>query len=321
VVVEAFKPGYMASLGLDYHDLAQMNPGIILTSISDFGRQGPYENYQGSDLVLMALGGYLYLCGDDDRPPVRLSLPQAYFHAGAEGAAATAMAFYHRELTGEGQHIDVSAQESVTWLCMQAQMYWNIAKINPTRVGPCWITAATGNRSMLNWECKDGYITHLLMGGSEAKRARALVEYMKSENMAPDFLQDLDWENFFDINVLTQENIDRVSEPIANFFRRHTRAELLEEAVKRDLQLFPVATVKDLLSDEQLAYREFWTDVEHRELGKTLLYPGPFAKSNEIRFPKPRRAPRIGEHNEAVYMGELGLSAGQLETYRKKGII
>ncbi|MEM2983465.1 MAG: CoA transferase, partial [Candidatus Bathyarchaeia archaeon] len=244
-----------------------------------------------------------------------------YLHAGAEGAAATAMAYYHLLLTGEGQHIDVSAQESLMWLSMQAQMYWDVLKKNPSRVGPCWITAATGNRSLLNWECKDGYITHLLMGGAEAKRARTLVEEMKEEGMAPDFLLHVDWVNFFDLNVLTQENIDLVSEPIGNFFKRHTKAELLDLAIRKDLLLFPVSSIKDLIEDPQLLSREFWQEVGHEELGTSFKYPGGFAKFSEIKTRRPIRAPKIGEHNYQVYVDELGLSKDQLDNYKEKGII
>jgi crotonobetainyl-CoA:carnitine CoA-transferase CaiB-like acyl-CoA transferase len=269
----------------------------------------------------MATSGYLYLCGDDDRPPVRMGLPQAYFHAGAEAAAATAMAYYHLELNGEGQHIDVSAQESLMWLSMQAQNYWDISKINSRRVGPCWITASTGNRSLLNWQCKDGYLTHLVMGGAEAKRARSMVALMKEKNMAPDFLETTDWENFFDINVLIQEDIDRVSEPIGNFFKAFTKAELFKEAVEREIMLFPVSNAQDALSDSHLLDRKFWKAVEHGESGETLSYPGPFAKLSETPLRPPKRAPRIGEHNEQVYVGELGLTSGRMKAYMEQGVI
>jgi len=321
IIVESFKPGYLASFALDYDELKKLNPSIVVTSITDFGQDGPYKDYNSSDLVLMATSGYLSLCGDDDRPPVRMSLPQAYFHAGAEAAAATAMAYYHLELNGEGQQIDVSAQESLMWLSMQAQNYWDFARINPQRVGPCWITASTGNRSLLNWECKDGFITHLVMGGAEAKRARSLVALMKREGVAPDFLETIDWENFFDINVLTQENIVLVSEPVSNFFKKSTKAELFQEALDREIMLFPVSNVQDSLSDPQLLDRNFWMEVEHEELEDTLKYPGPFTKFSETPSRKPRRAPRIGEHNNDIYAGELGLTPEQMDSYKKSGAI
>ncbi len=321
IIIESFKPGYLAGLGFGYADLCKLKPTIIVTSISDFGQDGPYRDFASSDLVLMALSGYLYLCGDEDRPPVRMSLPQAYFHAGAEAAAATAMACYHLEMTGEGQHIDVSAQESLMWLLMQAQSYWDLSGINIQRVGSCWITAATGNRSLLNWECKDGFVTHLVMGGAEAKRAKALVSLMKQEGMAPDFLETIDWENFFDLNVLSQEDIDRVSEPFSRFFKAYGKEELFTQALEREIMLFPVSNVKDALSDPHLSARNFWVEIEHEQFQDPLKYPGPFAKFSETPLKKFSRAPRIGEHNPDIYTAELGVTAEQLKAFREKGVI
>jgi len=82
-VIESFPPGYMARLGLDYSALSQINPRIIMTSITPFGQTGPYRDYKGSDLICMASGGLMYVSGDPDRPPVRITIPQAYCHAGA----------------------------------------------------------------------------------------------------------------------------------------------------------------------------------------------------------------------------------------------
>lgn len=321
VIVESFSPGYMKVLGLDYNSIAHLNHRLVYTSISHYGQDGPYRNFKGCDLVAMALSGYLNLCGDSDRPPVRISLPQAYFHSGAEAAAATAMAYYHSLMTGEGQHADISVQESLIWLLMQAQMYWNVQQINPPRVGQCWVTAATGVRSTLNWECRDGYITYLLMGGAEARRARNLVTWMKEEGMASDFLEQLDWEKVFDISVVSQENINRITEPIAKFFKTHTKSELLEEAIRRDIQLFPVFTTTDMLNDMQLKTRDYWDTVKHDELDAILTYPGPFIKFNKTPIKKTGRAPLIGEHNEEIYIKELGLSHQTVTAYKETGVI
>jgi crotonobetainyl-CoA:carnitine CoA-transferase CaiB-like acyl-CoA transferase len=94
--IESFPPGYMDSLGLGYLALSEINPKIILTSITPFGQTGPYKDYKASDLIAMAMGGQMYLCGDPDRPPVRVSFPQAYCHAGAQGAMGTMIAHIHR---------------------------------------------------------------------------------------------------------------------------------------------------------------------------------------------------------------------------------
>jgi crotonobetainyl-CoA:carnitine CoA-transferase CaiB-like acyl-CoA transferase len=108
IVVESFAPGYMDGLGLGYSVLSQMtDEKIIMTSITPFGQDGPYRNYKASDIGIMAMSGSMYLLGDPDRPPVRTSIPVSYMWTGAYAALGTLMAFFHRQMTGKGQLVDV----------------------------------------------------------------------------------------------------------------------------------------------------------------------------------------------------------------------
>ena len=91
-VIGSFPPGYMDKLGLGYSALSEINPQTIVTSITPFGQTGPYQDFKGSDIVAMAMSGLMYLIGDPDRPPVRISFPQAYLHAGVEGAVGSMVA-------------------------------------------------------------------------------------------------------------------------------------------------------------------------------------------------------------------------------------
>src|SRR4030042_2534828 len=77
ILVETFEPGYLEKLGLDYTTLSNINPQLVMTSITPFGQTGPYKDYKGSDLVMMAMSGFMSLLGDPDKPPVRPSLPQS----------------------------------------------------------------------------------------------------------------------------------------------------------------------------------------------------------------------------------------------------
>ena len=112
-LIESGEPGRMASLGFGHPDLQAINPRLVVVSITAFGQDGPYADYQASDIVGMALGGFMHLTGDGDRPPLRVSMPQFYQHGSAAGAAAAMIAHTHRQLTGEGQHVDVSCQQAV----------------------------------------------------------------------------------------------------------------------------------------------------------------------------------------------------------------
>ena len=114
-VLESFPPGYMKELGLDYSTLSRINPGIIMTSISPFGQTGPYSGFKGADIICSAMGGQIYITGEPDDTPIQIGVPQAYLHAGADATIGSLFALWHRERTGEGQLVDFSVQESVTW--------------------------------------------------------------------------------------------------------------------------------------------------------------------------------------------------------------
>jgi crotonobetainyl-CoA:carnitine CoA-transferase CaiB-like acyl-CoA transferase len=111
-LIESDNPGVLAKYGLGYADLAAVNPALVYVSITPFGQDGPKASYADSDLIILAAGGPLVLTGDDDRPPVRVSVPQGYLHASGQAAAAALIAHHERQRSGQGQHVDVSAQQA-----------------------------------------------------------------------------------------------------------------------------------------------------------------------------------------------------------------
>lgn len=128
-VIESFPPGYIDEMGLGYSVLSEVNPRIIMTSITPFGQTGPYSKYTASDIVSMASCGWMYKCGDPDRPPVQMGSPQACLHGATQAVAGTLMAHYYREMTGEGQHVDASPLPWMTYFA-QAAMRWYVTKIS-----------------------------------------------------------------------------------------------------------------------------------------------------------------------------------------------
>jgi crotonobetainyl-CoA:carnitine CoA-transferase CaiB-like acyl-CoA transferase len=321
-VIESFPPGYMDELGLGYSSLSQINPRIVMTSITPFGQTGPYEDYTASDIVSMAMGGSMYTTGNPDRAPIRISFPQAYLNAGLAAAMATMVAHYHREVTGEGQHVDTSIQASVALLLENAIPMWELNKVNVRRSGSFLAARAAGGANyQMVWPCKDGYVSfHMLGGPVGAKTNRAITELMNEEGMAPDYMVEMDWEAF-DMAQQTPEFQAHLEAPIAKFFMSHTKAELYERAINRRIMLYPVSTPKDILEDVQLRSREFWVEVEHPELDTTINYPGSPLKASETPCQIPRRAPLIGEHNLEIYQGELGLSLEELTSLRQAKVV
>ncbi len=147
IVVESFEPGYMDCLGLGYADLKAIKPDIIFTSITPFGQTGPYAHYQATDLIGAAMGGMARILGDLGRPPVRMGAdPQSYFHAGLQGALGSMMAYYHREMTGVGQHVDVSMQDAVELTLMNAVEIFDILKANLVGLGQFFVSVRPQGR-------------------------------------------------------------------------------------------------------------------------------------------------------------------------------
>ncbi|MBI3040889.1 MAG: CoA transferase, partial [Chloroflexi bacterium] len=304
-VIESFPPGYMDKLGLGYSILEQVNPGIIMVSITPFGQTGPYRDYKAPDIVAWAMGGMMYPWGDADRPPLRISHhSHAYLHAGGEAAVGAMMALYHRLMTGEGQQVDVSIQECVAQSHNEVVSSWDMTRVILRR-GELRPGTTTIRRI---WPCKDGYVASMYQGGANGSRySLPFIEWMDEAGMADDFLRGFNWDTF-DLRATTQEVVNRLEEPTAKFFLRYTKAELLEGAVKHRVRLYPVATTKEVMASIQLAARQFWVEVEHPELGTTIAYPGAFGRFSETPLRISCRAPLIGEHNQEIYQEESGIS-------------
>jgi benzylsuccinate CoA-transferase BbsE subunit len=318
-VIESFPLGYMDSLGLGYSELSQINDQIIVTSITPFGDDGPYKDFKASNIVGMAMGGLSYICGDPDRPPLTPSFPTAYPIAAAEAAVGTLMAQQWRLVSGRGTRVVVSLQDEVLLTSWDAAITWAASGRIPKRSGAICERPNVTYRQI--WPCQDGYVTFFYFGGQTgAPGNRAIVEWMDSEGIDCQSLKEQDWDNF-DWDKLNQEEVDRLEKPLAPFFKSHTKAELYQGAVERNIILYPLATTRDIAENPQLKAREFWEEVEHPELKANITYPGAFVKASETHCGMYRRAPLIGEHNQEIYIEELGFSIEEMLVLKQAGVI
>ncbi len=294
-VIESFPPGYMDRLGLGYSNLSQINPSLVMTSITPFGQDGPYKDWKASDLVLASMGGLLYMTGDPDRAPLQIGgAEHSYLVASAYAAAGTMIAHYYRLLTGQGQYIDASVLESVVLSTLTNHQYQALEGHSPKRAGNYHLIF--GKRRTTLWQCKDGYIAWAIFLFSLASVTRALVEWMESEGQAGE-LKDIKWQEL-GFEEVDQKDLRRWEDIFAGFLRKHTKAEILKAAEVWHFRAFPVSTPKDLLEDSQLAARNYWTKVEYPEFDTTIIHPGSLYKSSEIEWRIPKRAPLLGEHNK-----------------------
>ena len=304
-VIDSFGGGCLAGLGLAHADLAKTHPALITVAITPFGSDGPYGDYQATDLVAMAMGGWVAITGEDDRPPVRMGGEQAYAQVSLQAATGAMMAHHHRMATGQGQHVETSMQEAVTNSLLDDQAHWQLSGFVRRRVGTKALYSPLVAQAV--WRCRDGYVAYrALVGRGAGRSTRALVEWMGEENSAGE-LAGVPFEELVTYDI-QQGDWDRWEAIIADFLAGRGKEELWMEGQRRGIQIFPVNAPADILRDPQLEAREFWQEFHQPEVGQSVTYlRAPYQATSwprEIRLP----APRVGQHNGEVYGGLLGLN-------------
>lgn len=320
VFLESFPPGHLKGIGLSYEELSSLNDQLVMASISPFGQTGPYSGFKGEDLIISAMGGLMQVCGDEDRPPLPVGFPQAYLAASLDAVEAVLMALWARPRLGKGQYADVSARDGVIFTESEMIPYWTMMGENPSRHGRR-VQRPGGVTSPVIWKCRDGYINYLIQAGQAgAERNMAMVKWLDEEGFATDYLRNKKWHEF-DWRKTKQEEMDLIIGPLEAFFLSHNREELYEEALNRVISLVPVANVEFMQNDPQLLSRNFWVHLEHPELNESIVYPGAFVRMTETPLSLRRRAPRVGEHNEEIYVREMGISHDEFRALSDSGII
>jgi crotonobetainyl-CoA:carnitine CoA-transferase CaiB-like acyl-CoA transferase len=304
VLIESFAPGALAERGLGPAELAALNPALVAVSITPFGQDGPKAAYAASDLTVLGAAGPLALTGDADRAPVRVVVPQAWLHAGAEAAVGALIALHGRTRSGLGQHVDVSAQQAAT---LATQTY-----LLAEAVGASTSTRAAGGiqvgpiRIRFTFPAKDGFvsITHLF-GSTIGPATRRLMEWVHECGFCDAGTRDKDWIAYTELLLSGKEPVaefERVKQAIAACTASKTKAELLQAAFDRALLMAPVHTLREVIEGEQLAARGYVQALEAPD-GRTVRHPGPFARFSAAPIRYRRRAPRLDEHAAEIRGG------------------
>ena len=311
-LIETFEPGTLDKLGLGWDALHALNPRLIVSSITPFGQTGPYAHFKGTDIVGQAMSGVMTSVGFPDAPPYLIATEMAYFSAGVLAANGTMLAIFHRDLTGQGQHVDTSMQQAMS-LGGSVPLYDMLGQV--IRRGEMWQRGRGAIRSV--FRCKDGYVFFVIVVGTSMEAVRDLLV---DEELGEEF--DPEW---LDVDALRQNPPEsrRFEELISRFFARYTKWEVLEKCFNRKDVVFavPTDTPKDVVESPHLKAKGFIHELEHAELGKTIRYPGAPYKLPESPWRISRRAPLVGEHNQEVYEDVLGLNESEIARLRERGVI
>jgi crotonobetainyl-CoA:carnitine CoA-transferase CaiB-like acyl-CoA transferase len=294
---ENAKPGEMASRGLGWEQLREVNPRLIYVATTPFGQTGPYANHLATDLTLAAMGGMMAVNGDADRAPVRVSVPQCWRHAATESAVGALVAHHLRQRTGQGRFVDVSVQSAVFWTGLQAMIASAIQGKDMERAGTA---LQLGPLTLpLVYPCKDGEV--VLIGNGPT--LVPLVRWMVDDGVVPEaWLTAEEWP-VYDMKVMQGQPLAfqyaEVVEAVSRWTARYTKQELLERGLATGVTMAPVATLPELLDFAQLSARNYWTDLEVQP-GLTLKGAGPFVKASAKPILRQRGVPRPGEHTAAT---------------------
>ncbi|MGB2856435.1 MAG: CoA transferase [Dehalococcoidia bacterium] len=305
IMVETFQPGYLDAIGLGYSVLKEINPGLILTSITPFGQTGPYKDFKASDLIGLAMGGLIFICGWPDEPPTTSGGSQAYNVASIHACAGTLTALYHRDMTGEGQQIDVSMQQCVAFSLQWVTQMYDLQNR---------IMARSGRWGVPLQECKDGWAVVIPMVDWAD-----FIGWLESGGGAGDLTTD---ERYKDIDYQMMPEVrQHITEVTDAFTKSQPKKLVCEEGQKRHVIAIPCNNAREVVENPQLVSRGFFVDVEHPELGDTLKYPGAPYRFAETPWRIRCRAPLIGEHNLEIYGKELGLTLEQMALLKGQGVI
>ncbi|NJN51974.1 MAG: hypothetical protein HC809_09580 [Gammaproteobacteria bacterium] len=272
VLIESPRPD--GAWRFDAAELAQRFPGLIHVSVSWFGRTGPKSGYAATDLIATAASGYLFLTGVPGAAPLRISAPQAGIHAAADAAVAVLIALRARDVDGRGQHIDASAQDSLTLATLGRSIDAAVGQPRAERSSGKAIIGALEVRYI--YPTRDGFA--LVQPGilpPLAAFGKRLCAWLIEEGLLDESFAQWDWgTTAFRMMAGQVEAASwaRFEQATATLIAARTKQALMDESVRRKVLIAPLFTVGDLLSSAQFAARRF---VGGEGVDR---YPGPFAQ-------------------------------------------
>jgi crotonobetainyl-CoA:carnitine CoA-transferase CaiB-like acyl-CoA transferase len=303
IVVEDFPPGYLAEVGIGYETLIEKRSKLILVSVSGFGQDGPYANYKTADLIGNAMGGLLYISGDPKMTPCNPPETQSFYYASLFASYGVMLALWQRETRGIGAWIDASVQASMALHEHVAFNYSAEGRVMK-RAGSQHQHNAPANL----FQCKNGWISLFVT----QTHWPLLLKVWPDHDPA---LDDPKWIN----SNLRRQHADYINAQVTAFTSRFLKEDLAELMQKHGIPGLPVNSPSDFMKDPHIQARGFFANVNHPVLG-SFAQPGtPFMVDG--RRAAPSSSPLLGQHNNEVLCGELGLSPNEMAVLAAEKVI
>ncbi len=303
VLVESYPPGYLGSLGLGYDDLKDELPNLIYTSISPFGQTGPYRDYRGNSIAVMALSGVMYITGDPDREPLITGGYPADFFAALNAWVAILAALAYREEDGEGQYVDVSMLESLG----SADEYTTTMYSFMGAIRRRFYSRHLFAYPMEVYPCRDGHIV-VVAGtlGFPVNMALLIEQPELASNplFINPWLRAIQWREFEAL--------------LLPWLQEHDWEEILTRAQELRLPFALVMGPETLLENAHLRERGFFEEIDHPQAGK-LTHTGPPFRMSETPL-QTGPAPLLGEHTQEVLL-DLGYEKEDLGILDERRVI
>ncbi len=303
VVVENFRPGVMDKLGLGYQELRKLNPGLIYATSSGFGSTGPYSQLPAYDLILQGMGGIMSITGEDADHPIKVGSSIADIFAGVFCAIGILAALNHREKTGEGQMVDVSMLDCQVAILENAISRYFVSGENPVPIGnrhPSIAPFATLHTA-------SGFLNIAVGNDSLWEKFCQLIG-------KPELVKD---PRFVD-NDSRNRNWDSLKPILEDVLRKETKENWIERLQAAGVPCGPINTIADVVKDPQVLHREMIVEIEHPVAGK-LKMPGCPIKLSETPASVEKPSPTLGQHQEEILCGFLGLDREEFERLQNSG--
>lgn len=301
-VVDNFRPGVMARLGIDHEELKKRNPDIVTVSVTGFGETGPSKQRPAFDLVVQAYSGHMYITGEPERPPSRVGIPLADIAGGIFASLSVLAALAGRGVHGKGAHADVGMLDSlVSMLSYDALEHLNTGR-DVQRMG-------TAHSHMVPWQAFEVLDGHVVVSAREEKFWQRLCDALERPDLKAD-AKTID-------NTARLTNREWLVAELQATFTTKSKAEWMKILDAHDIPSGPVNNFAEVFADPQIVAREVVAEYDHATLGavKYVRSPSRFDGFDRPNLP----APMLGQHTRGVLTDKLGLSDDHLDELAAAG--